>query len=157
MDSLHKIHNVKWFERTEGRRDDPSRSSCSHQGVSCHLLQRAAHELLTAGFVNTSCLFRMFHLNKLVLSETPWKAPLTRAGAGLGVVRKESGLHSGALLVHLLGKGMSDTMSTSVFDSRSLRWPCSQGSSYPEVPFSSRTWSPWMVGIERCSWLLRPI
>lgn len=84
----------------------------------CH---RAAHELLTAGFVNTSILLGMFRLNKPVLSETPWKAPLNRAGAGLGGVRKEAGLRSGALLAYLLGKGMSDAMSTSVFHSRHLR------------------------------------
>lgn len=113
-------------------------------------------------FANASSLLKMSYLNKLVLSETPLKAPLNVPLAELGGWlggggRKESGLRSGALLAHLLGRGTSDTMSTSAFDLRNLRWAGSQGSSCRKLTFSSRTWSPWMVGMEGCSSLLRPI
>lgn len=63
-----------------------------------------------SGFVNASSLLKMFYLNTPVLPETPLKAPrrpdpLAELGGWLGVDgRKETGLRSGAVLAHLLGK-----------------------------------------------------
>lgn len=119
-----------------------------------------------SSFVNASGLVKMFYLNKPFLSETPLKAPrwpvsLAELEAWLGVDgRKETGLRSGAALAHLLAKRdvwHRRHTSTSASDLRNLWWPGSRGSLCTKVTFLSRTWSPGMVGIERCSLLLGSI